>query len=201
MHVWEVGPQKRPAFFRPNSEPGQVVSHDAVSRIWVLAETVAADLGLEVVDIERGGSGKRQRFQLFIDKPGGVSVADCSRMSRELGGRMEEEGTVASTHILEVSSPGLERPLRKAADFHRFAGQRVTVRLRKRDEATGRQQFSGALNGIESDVVTIETDDGEECSFPLGGIARARLDVDWDSVFQGKGPKGGSGKGDGGVSG
>jgi ribosome maturation factor RimP len=178
-----------------------VVSHDAVSRIWVLAEAVADDLGLEVVEIERGGGGKRQMFRLFIDKPGGVNLIDCSRMSRELGDKMEEEGTINSSHVLEVSSPGLERPLRKASDFRRFAGQRITVRLRRRDDASGQQRFSGVLKDIESDVVTIETDDGGERSFPLGGIARARLEVDWDSVFMGKGPESGSGKGDGGVSG
>jgi ribosome maturation factor RimP len=160
---------------------------DVVSRVWELAEQVASELGLELVEVESGGGKKRQLFRLFVDKAGGVALKDCVEMSRRLSEWMEEEGAVDASHVLEVSSPGLERPLRKASDFERFAGRKISLSLRKRDEETGRQKFSGILQGVEDGSVALRLDEGGERSFPLDGISKARLKVDWDSVFQDKG--------------
>ena len=186
LHVLEVGPLMRPAFFRPILERGIVATRDVFSVVWPLAEEVAISLGFELVEIERGGGQGRIVIRLFIDKPGGVDLADCSRMSRELNQRLEEGDLIEVSYVLEVSSPGLERPLRKAADFERYAGSPVELRLYKPDGESGRKQYTGTLLGIEGETVTIEIEGGEKRSFPLDGISRARLRVDWDTVFQDK---------------
>ncbi len=157
---------------------------NVVRRVWDLAEQVASELGLELVEVELGGGEKRPLVRLFVDRAGGVALKDCEEMSRRLAERMEEEKTVDSSHVLEVSSPGLERPLRKASDFERYAGREIILSLRKRDEETGRQKFSGILRGVVGGSVAVRLDEGGERSFPLGGISKARLKVDWDSVFQ-----------------
>ena len=157
---------------------------NVVSRVWDLAEQVASELGLELVEVERGGGEKRPLIRLFIDKAGGVALKDCEEMSRRLGERMEEGYAALSSHVLEVSSPGLERPLRKASDFERYAGRGIILSLRKRDKETGRQKFSGILRGVEGGSVAVRLDEGGERSFPLGEISKARLRVDWDSVFK-----------------
>ena len=160
-----------------------MASHDV---LWPLAEEAAASLGFELLEIERGGGRGRMVIRLFIDKPGGVAVGDCSRMSRELSERLEADDLIEVSYVLEVSSPGLERPLRKAADFERYAGSPVEIRLFKPDGESGRKQHAGTLLGVEGETVTIEIESGEKRSFPLGGISRARLRVDWDTVFQDK---------------
>ncbi|MBT3350594.1 MAG: ribosome maturation factor RimP [Nitrospinaceae bacterium] len=161
-------------------------SRDIFSIVWPLAEEVAHSLGFEVVEIERGGGRGRMVIRLFIDKPDGVAVGDCSRMSRELSMRLEEEDLIESSYVLEVSSPGLERPLRKAVDFERFSDSPVEIRLFSPDGESGRKQFTGTLLGIEGETVTIKVEGGEKRSFSLGEISRARLRVDWDTVFQDK---------------
>ncbi len=163
-----------------------MASHNVLSRIWAMAESVASEMGLELVDVERGGGHKRQTLRLFVDKPGGVSLADCERVSRELSRCLEDEDPVDFSYVLEVSSPGAERPLRKAADFRRYSGRRISIRLRERDENSGNRKFSGILKDFKDEIVVVDIGDGELRSFPLGGIAKANLEVDWDSVLREK---------------
>ncbi len=163
-----------------------MASHDVLSRIWAMAESVASESGLEVVDVERGGGRKRQTLRLFVDKPDGVSLADCARMSRELSKRIEDDDSIDFSYVLEVSSPGAERRLRKAADFHRYTGRRISLRLRERDEKSGNREFSGILKDFKAEMVTVDIGDGDIRSFPLAAIAKANLEVDWDSVLRGK---------------
>jgi ribosome maturation factor RimP len=161
-----------------------VASHDVLTRIWAMAESIASGLGLELVDVERGGGHKRQTLRFFVDKPEGVSLADCERMSRELSKRIEDEGPLDFSYVLEVSSPGAERPLRKAADFHRYSGRRISLRLFERDKKSGNRKFSGILKDFKDEMVVVDIGDGEIRSFPLGGIAKANLEMDWDSVLR-----------------
>jgi ribosome maturation factor RimP len=106
-----------------------------------------------------------------MDKPGGITVDDCVAVSRHLSRVLEVEGI--DYDRLEVSSPGLDRPLRKPADFARFAGQRVDVRMRAPD-ATGRRRFVGVLRGIEGATATVEVD-GTPVALQLDDMERARL--------------------------
>lgn len=126
-------------------------------------------LGFELVDAQVSNRGRFVR--IFMDKPGGISVEDCAAVSRHLARVLEVEGI--DYDRLEVSSPGLDRPLRKAADFARFAGQKVDVRMRLAD-ASGRRRYIGLLKGIEGATATVEVD-GTPVALQLDGMDRARL--------------------------
>ena len=126
-------------------------------------------MGYELVDLQASTGGRLLR--LFIDKPGGVGVEDCEAVSRQLTRVLEVEGV--DYERLEVSSPGLDRPLRKPADFERFAGQKAEVRMRTAD-AGGRRRFVGVLRGAEGDRVRLNLD-GQTVALPIGDIERAKL--------------------------
>jgi len=132
-------------------------------------QPVVDGMGYELVDVQASNGGRLLR--LFIDKPGGVGLEDCAAVSRQLSRVFEVEGI--EYERLEVSSPGLDRPLRKGADFARFAGQKAEVRMRAPD-ASGRRRFVGVLRGAEAGQVQIEVD-GHTVALPLAEIDRARL--------------------------
>lgn len=126
-------------------------------------------MGLECVDFQQ--SNRSRLLRVFIDKPEGVTVDDCAAVSRQLARVFAVEGI--EYERLEVSSPGLDRPLRKASDFQRFAGQRVEVRMRERD-AIGRRRYAGLLLKCDGRIATIEVD-GQVVSLALEDMERARL--------------------------
>jgi len=126
-------------------------------------------MGFELVDVQASNRGRFLR--IFMDKPGGITLEDCAVVSRHLSRVLEVEGI--DYDRLEVSSPGLDRPLRKPADFARFAGQKVDVRMRLAD-ATGRRRYIGLLRGIEGTTATVEVD-GAPVALQLDGMDRARL--------------------------
>ena len=128
-----------------------------------------AGLGYELVDVQASNGGRMLR--LFIDKAGGITVEDCATVSRHLTRVLAVEGI--DYERLEVSSPGLDRPLRKGADFARFAGHKAEVRMRTPD-ATGRRRFVGVLRGAEGGQVQIEMD-GQSIGLRLEDVERARL--------------------------
>jgi ribosome maturation factor RimP len=134
-----------------------------------LLEPTLAGLGYELVDMQVSNRGRFLR--IFMDKPGGITVEDCAAASRHLSRVLEVEGI--DYDRLEVSSPGLDRPLRKAADFARYAGQKVDVRMRLAD-ASGRRRYIGLLKGIEGAAATVEVD-GVPVALQLEGMDRARL--------------------------
>jgi len=171
-----------------------VDSKEGADLLWLLVVRVASSQGFELVELERVGGKGQQIIRVFIDKPGGVDLADCARLSRELGECMEDEGIMDSSFVLEVSSPGIERPLRKASDFERYTGNTINVRLRKRLREAGKLHFSGILRCIKGEIVTVDLDGGEERSFSLNGIAKAKLKVDWDPILRGEALQDGSSK-------
>ena len=134
-----------------------------------VVQPVVAGMGYELVDVQASNGGRLLR--LFIDKPGGVGLEDCAAVSRQLSRVFEVEGI--DYQRLEVSSPGLDRPLRKGADFARFAGQKAEVRMRTPD-ATGRRRFVGVLRGAEQGRVSLELD-GQTVALELSDVERARL--------------------------
>ncbi|HZM33167.1 MAG TPA: ribosome maturation factor RimP [Burkholderiales bacterium] len=136
-----------------------------------LIAPVVAGMGYELVDLRASNGGRLLR--LFIDKAGGVGVEDCAAVSRQLTRVLEVEGV--DYERLEVSSPGLDRPLRKASDFARFVGHKADVRMRTPD-ATGRRRFVGVLRGAEGDRVSLEVEgSGQTVALAIGDIDRARL--------------------------
>ncbi len=134
-----------------------------------MIEPVVAGMGYELVDVQASNGGRFLR--LFIDKPQGINVDDCAAVSRQLTRVLEVEGI--DFDRLEVSSPGLDRPLRKAADFTRFAGQKAELRM-KRPDAGGRRKFAGVLRGEAAGQVRIEVD-GQTVTLALDEVERARL--------------------------
>jgi len=135
-----------------------------------LVEPVVAGMGYALVDLQAANGGRFLR--LFIDKPSGIDVEDCAAVSRQLSRVFEVEGV--DYDRLEVSSPGLDRPLRKQADFARFAGQKADVRMRTPD-ATGRRRFIGRLQGAADVLVTMEVDGHATVRLSLEDLERARL--------------------------
>ena len=130
---------------------------------------VVAGMGFELVELQASNGGRLLR--LFIDKPGGVGVQDCAAVSRQLSRVLEVEGVAYER--LEVSSPGLDRPLRKAGDFARFAGHKAEVRMRTPD-ASGRRRFVGVLRVAEAGQVSLEME-GRQVALALDDVERARL--------------------------
>lgn len=133
-----------------------------------LLENTLAGLGYELVELERSAKGALLR--VFIDKPGGINVEDCAQVSNHLSRLFAVENV--SYDRLEVSSPGLDRPLRKAEDFARFAGQKARLKLRVPLE--GQRNFVGVLRDAEAGKVGLEVD-GRVLSLDLGNVDKARL--------------------------
>jgi len=134
-----------------------------------IVETTLAGLGFELVDLQVSNRGRFLR--VFMDKADGITVDDCADVSRHLSRLLEVEGV--DYDRLEVSSPGLDRPLRRPADFARFAGHRVDVKMRLAD-AQGRRRYVGLLRGVDGGSATVEVD-GLAVTLPLDGVERARL--------------------------
>ena len=137
-----------------------------------IAESLVVTEGMELVDLEYRREGPRWILRLFIDKEGGVTVDDCARVSRELGDLLDVKDVIPQAYVLEVSSPGLNRRLRKKEDFLRFAGHKVKLWLvSPRD---GRRKIVGDLIGVEREEVIVAAPEGR-CSVALTDIARANL--------------------------
>ena len=132
-------------------------------------ESTLRGMGFELVDTQVSNRGRLLR--IFIDKPAGVTVEDCAEVSRHLTRLLAVEGI--DYDRLEVSSPGLDRALRRPGDFVRFAGHKVDVRMRLPD-ANGRRRFVGLLRGVQDGVATLEVE-GREVALQLDGMNRARL--------------------------
>ena len=138
-----------------------------------VVELTLAGMGFELVDARASGGGRH--LSIFIDRPAGfgpgITVDDCADVSRHLARVFEVEGI--DYDRLEVSSPGLDRSLRKAADFVRFAGSNVDVKMRTPDSG-GRKRFAGVLRGAQDGVATLEME-GREVALELNDIDKARL--------------------------
>lgn len=141
-----------------------------------LVEPMLTHEGYELVEVEISGSGPRTILRLFIDKAGGVTIDDCATVSEGVDAILDVEDPFESSYTLEVSSPGLDRPLRKKADFEKYTGRKVRVKTYGPIEGYGeRKVFPGLLLGIEHDLVRVNVD-GTEFRVPLESIAKANLD-------------------------
>lgn len=150
-------------------------------------EERVAGLGYELVELERAGSKTRPILRVRVDVPGsepgaGVSVEDCARVSRTLEEYLDEAPDLAERYVLEVSSPGVERPLVRAADFTRFAGREIAVKLAK-PLASGAKRVEGELVGLESgegeERIRLRLPDGSMTDIPRADVTRANLIFRW----------------------
>ena len=131
----------------------------------------------ELVDVEYVKEAGTWYLRAYIDKEGGIAVDDCELISRRLGDWLDEKDFIDESYILEVSSPGLGRSLKKEKDFARSIGKDVDVRLyRQRD---GQKEFTGRLSSYDGDTVTLQMEDGSQMTFERSGIALIRLSFDF----------------------
>ncbi len=145
-------------------------------RVRALAEPVVEGLGIEVVDVVYTSEYGRRVLRIFIDKPGGVTVDDCSTVSRELGTVLDVEDPIPQRYTLEVSSPGLDRLLVKERDFQKSIGKKVKVRTKEAIE--GRKNFKAAVAGVENGMVFLKDADGKNWEIALSNIDKARLEIE-----------------------
>jgi len=149
------------------------VATEVVARVRVLAEPILTDLGLELVDVEFRREAQGWVLRLYLDRAGGMTLHDCQRVSEELGDHLDVEDVIDHPYHLEVSSPGLDRPLTRDADFLTFAGK--AARITTREALAGQKNFRGRLAGLEEGAVLLDLPDGRRVAIPCGLIARARL--------------------------
>jgi ribosome maturation factor RimP len=170
--------------FRRSSREAVVRDRSAVEAVRAIAARVAGTHGLQLFDVQfrREAAGMVLRVQ--IDRPGpaataeeSVSVDDCARVSRDLSAVLDVEDVIPSAYTLEVSSPGLDRPLKSADDFRRFAGRRA--KLVVKPPVNGQGFFRGHLGGVDGSDVIVDGDDGRQHRVPLDVITRANLEVEF----------------------
>ncbi len=141
-----------------------------------IAASVAEAAGLELVELEFKGTGRNHLVRVFIDKPDGVTHEDCQLISDRLGEQIEAGNLIEGQYTLEVSSPGVERKLKKASDFERFVGQKVKVYTKEPVE--NKKFFEGTLENFSGETATVATAAGA-VKIPFGQIDRANLKFDW----------------------
>lgn len=139
-----------------------------------LVNPIIEEHNLELFDIEYVKEGKAKYLRIYIDKEGGVSIEDCQNVSRKLNALIDEVDPIKEAYFLEVSSPGIDRPLKKEKDFVKYAGRDVELKLYKAVDS--QKEFEGELVGLEGEIVKIK--DGENIlEFPRKDIAIIRLAV------------------------
>ena len=146
-----------------------------IDRLTSLLEPVVTDLGLELVEIQFRREASGWVLRLIIDKEEGVSLDDCTEVSREAGRLLEVEDPIEHSYRLEVSSPGLERPLRREKDYLRFKGRKAKIKTG--ESIDGQRVFIGTIGQLQDRMLTLHTDAGK-ISLPLDMIVKARLVFD-----------------------
>lgn len=148
-------------------------------RLTALLEPTVRGLGYELLGIERGRGGGSQLLRLYIDHEDGISVDDCERVSRQVSDVLDVESAVRGEYTLEVSSPGIERPLFTLEQHRRFVGERVAVRLRA--PVDGRRRLRGVLTDVGEDSIVVDVD-AERFEVPFRAVERSRLAPEWEQA-------------------
>ncbi len=142
-----------------------------------LVEPVLAENDYELVDIEFVKEGKNWFLRVYVDKPGGITLDDCQFINREVSEMLDQEDPISQSYYLEVSSPGLERPLKKERDFERFKGKKIKVKTYTL--INKQKKFTGILQGYVDGIVELQLDSGDFVSIPFEKIAKANLYFDF----------------------
>ena len=157
-----------------------VLKDATIGRVWELAAPLAENERMEIVDIEfrhEGGRGGPV-LRLYLDKEGGPNVDDLSRISRQLSELLDARDTIDGAYTLEVSSPGINRPLKKREHFARFVGKRI--RVRTRDLIDGRRSFLGILGQVAEEGVVLNQE-GKRYQIPFSMIEKSNYEHDWSA--------------------
>jgi len=149
-----------------------------LNKITELSEQAALHTGIEISEVQLKGAGKARLLRIYIDKPGGVTHADCELISQRLGKLLDDEDAMPEEgYTLEVSSPGVERRLTRPRDFERVIGQKI--RMLVREPGGGQKRVEGRLSGIEDGVLQLEIAPEESVRVPLEHVQRANLKFEW----------------------
>ena len=151
-----------------------------MSKLNQLLQPLIEDLGYEFVGLEHRSNPKDPVLAIYIDGPEGISLEDCERVSREVAALLDIEDPIPGHYNLEVSSPGLDRPLFTLEQFERFSGHEAQVTAYA--PVGGRRKFKGVILGVTDDKLRLDQD-GSEVELELGNIAKARLVPDYESLF------------------
>lgn len=144
--------------------------------IETLVRPVLGSMGYQLVERELVVDMGRLILRLYIDKEGGVTLEDCSAASRAISAHLDVEDPIPGKYDLEISSPGVERPLRYVEDFERFKGE--TVKLRTKEPMNNRQNYRGTLKGCDGANIYM-TVDGQEFTIPFSALLKARIVKEW----------------------
>jgi len=156
------------------SEPKRIVNE-----VSLLVEPLLSEFGMEMVDVEFQFERGRWILRVFIDKQGGVTIDDCASISRELGDLIEAANIINLSYALEVSSPGLNRPLTKEDDFIRSIGKMVQLKMSR--PINKRRNFAGCLTNVKKGMISLVMEDNNLVELPLNEIDKARLKYEFDN--------------------
>ena len=145
------------------------------SKVEVLVSGMIEKMGYELVDVEFVKEGQNWYLRFYLDKEGGINIDDCEKASKAIEKLLDEKDPIEQAYILEVSSLGLDRQLKKDKDFVKYAGSLVDVKLYK--AVDGSKEFQGTLKGLEGNIITIEDENGNELSFDRKDTAVIKLAV------------------------
>jgi ribosome maturation factor RimP len=151
-------------------------------RIQEVAASLAEENGLELVHVQATGTSKKLVITVFIDKPGGVTHEDCSKVSRNLDAILDIEDFIPSAYLLEVSSPGLERGLYSLKDFEKFVGS--LAKIKTNVAINGQKNFRGRIIAIDNDEVVFEDKTSGSIRLSYSQVAKANLEVDLDEELK-----------------
>jgi len=150
-----------------------VRTNEIMRRVWATLEPELAEQGFELVEAEFEQQGSRRILRLYIDRDGGVTLDDCAAASQFVGALLDAKELVDGAYVLEMSSPGIDRPVRKASDFRRFVGERLKVKTY--EPVAGRKRMKGILTGFEDGSVLLDCD-GQAHAIHVENVKKARLD-------------------------
>ena len=147
------------------------------SKTEALLIPILEEKGYEMVDVEYVKEGSSWYLRAFVDKPGGITINDLESVSRRLSDLLDEKDFISDAYILEVSSPGLGRPLKKDRDFDRSIGEEIEVHLYS--SLNGNKQYIGLLKSYDKDTITIEDEDGSEINLDRVNVSLVKLTIDF----------------------
>lgn len=151
-------------------------SETLLQEVREVVEPILQSQGYELVDLEYQRESRGWVLRIYLDREGGITLDDCTGVSHEVGAVLEVKDVIPNAYVLEVSSPGLTRPLKKPEDYNRFRNQLVKIKLFQ--PLDGRRNFKGILLGLERETVRVEAD-GQVFEIPLQSIAKANLEIDF----------------------
>jgi ribosome maturation factor RimP len=150
---------------------------DSNARLDAIIRPIVQSLDLELVEITLAGHGRKSLLRITIDREGGIGIEDCERVSRMVGHALDVADPMPEGYRLEVSSPGLDRPLKMRSDYMKYRGRlaKITTRL----PIDGQTVWVGRLGGVEDDSLHLTVSESKKIRIHLGDIARAHLEVEW----------------------